>query len=245
MEQIVGGKLLGSVQGDLIGDVKLVPGKRGRALYVNGIDQWVNLGNQRHNCRGDLTKCSNGFVMAMWIQMHSNDGDKYCLSNGGQTQGSIGVAILLREKKFQIIFRTVTQTWNVIYDKAVSLHTWYHMVLTWNIDSGGKVYINGIVVSHDQHGSGSDNDQRPNASVNFILGNNNRGLRNPGEMTLDELRIWDALMDDQEILGLYATDAFPWNIRIDQNRRDLELCRLKQIRFQCSDTTTMVILKVS
>ena len=45
MEQVFGGILLGSMPGIFIGEVKLLRGVRGQALYVNGLDQRVNLGN--------------------------------------------------------------------------------------------------------------------------------------------------------------------------------------------------------
>ena len=141
--------------------------------------------------------------------MHSNNGDKYYISNGGQTYKSIGVAMLMKNKDIKVVFRTPTRQWNVGYDRVVSLHTWYHVVLAWNITSKGKVYINGILVCHDQNGSRSDNNQKPNVYMNFILGTSNRDYAYPGAMTLDELRIWDALVNDTEILGLYASDAFP------------------------------------
>ena len=99
MEEIDGGKLSGSVQGVPVGDVKLVPGKRGLVLYVNGIDQRVNLGNQHHNCMGDLTKSHNGFLMAMWIQVHNDDDTEFYISNRGQTRRSIGVAFWLQDTK--------------------------------------------------------------------------------------------------------------------------------------------------
>ena len=152
MEEIDGGKLSGSVQGVPVGDVKLVPGKRGLVLYVNGIDQRVNLGNQRHNCMGDLTKSHNGFLMAMWIQVHSDDDTEFYISNRGQTRRSIGVALWLQDTKIEIWFRTSTRLWKVDFYRAVSLDIWYHVVLAWNIADGGKMYINGILVSHDQHG---------------------------------------------------------------------------------------------
>ena len=209
MEEIAGGQLLGSIQGALFGDVKLVPGKRGRALYVNGIDQRVNLGNQRHNCMGDLNKCNKGFVMAMWIQMHNNDDTEYYISSGGQTHKSIGVAMMMHDKKLRTVFRTATHLWDLTYDGTVYLHYWYHMVLVWNIAFGGKVYMNGVVINQDHNGSSMTSNKWPNAYVDFILGDDNRDFIYQGEMTLDELRIWDAVMDDQDILGLYAADVFP------------------------------------
>ena len=208
MEEIDGGQLSGSVQGVIVGDVKLVPGKRGRALYVNGVNQRVNLGNQRHNCMGDLEKCNNGFIMAMWIQMHKHDDTEYYISNGGQTHQSIGVAMTLRKRKIKAAFGTATRTWDSIYDADVDMQTWYHVVLAWDIATGGKLYINGLLVSHDQNGSTLTSNKQPKAYVDFILGASNRDYKNPGEMTLDELRIWDAVMDDQDVLGVYAADVF-------------------------------------
>ena len=207
MEEVSGGQLSGTVQGALVGDVKLVPGKRGQVLYVNGIDQWVNLGNQRHNCMGDLSKCNNGFVMALWIQMHNNDDTEYYICNGGHTYRSIGVALTLRDKKIRTLFRTLTHFWVIYYDRGVYLHTWYHVVLAWNIANGGKVYINGVLAGHVQDGIRKNSSQNGDAYVDFILGASNLNYEIPGEMTLDELRIWDAVMYDQDILGLYVADV--------------------------------------
>ena len=158
---------------------------------------------------GDLNKCNKGFVMAMWIQMHNNDNTEYYISNGGQTHKSIGVAMMLKDKKLRTVYRTATHVWDLSFDGAVSLHTWYHMVLVWNVVNGGKVYMNGVVINHDQNGSTVASNRKPNAFVDLILGDTNRDFIYPGEMTLDELRIWDAVMDDQDILGLYAADVFP------------------------------------
>ena len=208
MEEISSSQLSGSVPGVLVGDVKLVPGKRGRALYVNGVDQWVNLGNQRHSCMGNLIKCNNGFVMAMWIQFHKKDGVEHYICSGGHASKSIGVAINMRDKKLRTTFRTETHFWDIFYEGTVYLHTWYHVVVTWNIANGGTVYINGILVRHVQDGVTKTSNTNGDVYVEFILGAANGNYAEPGEMTLDELRIWDAVMDDQDVLGLYTADVF-------------------------------------
>ena len=216
MEQIFGEVLSGSIQGAVIGDVKLIRGVRGQALYVNGIDQRVNLGNQRHSCMGDLRKCNNGFVMAMWLQMHKYDepgpyNDEYYISNGGHTMKSIGIALLMREKQLLAMFRTETRLWEVYYGNGFSLHTWYHVVLTWSTTSGGYIYINGALASHNQQGQSLTSNREGDAFTNFILGDaNTNPPSDPGEMTLDELRIWDTDMDEQGAWSLYAAEMFPW-----------------------------------
>ena len=102
MDEIVGTSLLGSVDDDIYGDAQLVPGKRNKALYTNGLDQCGDLGNQRSNCMGNLSKCDNGFVMAMWLQMHPYDTlPKYYITSGGHTSRSIGVALLMQGKQLK------------------------------------------------------------------------------------------------------------------------------------------------
>ena len=32
----------------------------------------------------------------------------------------------------------------------------------------------------------------------------------PGEMTIDELRIWDAMMNETDVWNIYAGDVFHW-----------------------------------
>ena len=218
MEKMAVGKILGPILGDVVGDVKLVPGKRGNALYTNGIDQRVNLGNQRDSCMGDLSKCNNGFVMAMWLQVHKytepdepgfKTTEEYYISSGGHTSHSMGVALLMRAKKIRVIFRTETHLWDFSHNEILSLHTWYHLVLTWDVGSGGKVYINGVLGSHNQVGRSFASNRLGNTYADFMLGDRNHEPPGyPGEMTLDELRIWDAVMNETDVWNIYAADIF-------------------------------------
>ena len=217
MEEIIGDKLSGPVQGDVFGAVQLVPGKRGLALYLDGVDQRVNLGNQRHSCMGDFSQCANGFVMAMWLKMHRYDPagntfstDTYYMNNGANSKKAIGVALIMRASKLLFVFRTRTETWNMFDDEVIQLNTWYHVVMAWNTASGGKVYINGALRLHAQTGESMTNNNDPVGNENFVLGDTNNGApKYPAEMTLDELRFWDAVMKDHEVLALYAADLLP------------------------------------
>ena len=216
MEAFVDGVLSGSIPGTVIGDIKLIRGVRGHGLYLNGISQRVDLGNQRHSCLGNLNMCTKGVVMAMWLRMHKYDepgnyNDEYYFSNGGQTVNSMGIALLMRQKKLLAMFRTETRLWEVYYDNGLSLHSWYHVVLTWSATSGGYVYIDGALGGHNQQGQSLTSNRKGNAYVNFVLGDaNNNPPNDPGEMTLDELRIWDAVADVLWVWRLYAADVFPW-----------------------------------
>ena len=216
MEEITGGQLSGSVQGEVIGAARLVPGKQGLALYLSG-NQRVNWGNQRHNCMGNFNLCTNGFVMAMWLQMHKHDPpgaghftDTCYMSSGGTTKNAIGVALLMRVNKLLFVFRLPTKTWNLFDDEFIQLNTWHHVVMAWNEASGGKAYINGALRVHLQTGQGMTNNQNPAGYEDFVIGDLNKGApKLPAEMTIDELRFWDVVMEDHEVLALYAADLLP------------------------------------
>ena len=214
MDVISGGVLLGVVPGVLNGDVRLVAGKQGKALYTNGLDQWVNLGNQRGNCMGDLNQCNTGFVMALWLQMHryhkpGTTLDEYYLTSGGHTRRSMGVVLLMRDKRFLASFRTASWMWYFASATENNLDIWYHVVLAWDASKGGRIYVNGMTDGADLVGTSYASNKNGNTYVNFILGCENVAPpRNAAEMTLDELRIWDANMNDQQVWRLYVADAF-------------------------------------
>ena len=209
MEEIVGTSLLGSVNGDIHGDVQLVPGKRNNALYTNGQDQWVDLGNQRSNCMGDLNKCENGFVMAMWLQMHPYDSsEKYYITSGGHTRQSMGVALLMQGKQLKVSFRTASWRWDLTYPTQPIPSTWYHVVLTWTAENGAHIYINGAIGAADKEGYSYASNRNGDTYTKFVLGTESTNPATAcGEMTIDELGIWDAVMNQQDIWSLYAADS--------------------------------------
>ena len=202
MDKIVGGALSGSVAGVLNGDVELVTGKQGRALHTNGLDQWVDMGNQRDNCMGDLEKCSNGFVMAMWLKMHryhklGTTDDEYYLTSGGHTRASMGVVLLMRAKVFLVNFRTASKYWQTTTTVQNTLHTWHHVILTWDASNGGKIYTNGMMDREERQGTSYTSNRAGDAYTKFIVGcESTLPPRNAAEMTLYELRIWDAVMNE-------------------------------------------------
>ena len=66
------------------------------------------------------------------------------------------------------------------------------------------------LVSRAQIGESMVNNNDPVGNENFVLGDTNNGApKYPAEMTLDELRFWDAVMKDHEVLNLYAADLLP------------------------------------
>ena len=197
MGEVTGDVLFGSVNGTLIGGAQLVRGRRGKALNANGLDQWLDLGNQRDTCMGNLDNCHRGFAMAMWLQMHrydepGTDNDDYYITNGGHTDRSMGVALLMREKNIVAYFPTTSKLWEVTYTREPILHIWYHVVLRLTTSAGGQIYINGEFGAGDRQGTVHASNLDGDTFATFLLGSeSNSPLGGYGKMTLDELRFWD------------------------------------------------------
>ena len=204
MDVMVDGMLLGSTNGRVVGGAQLVDGKRGKALYTNGVDQWVDLGNQKDNCMGDFEKCLNGFVMSLWLKMYrigTNDVGEFYFTTGGDN----GVGLAQTNMILNVHFRSLSgYYWPVHSPTTLSLHTWYHIVVTWESPNGAKTYINGALVSERQSHVGivPSNNGQPNVT----LGVSNI-LQSPGKMEMDELRVLDAVMNEHDIWRLYITDS--------------------------------------
>ena len=76
------------------------------------------------------------------------------------------------------------------------------------------MYIDGRVTDID---TSSAMSTRPDADMpRFVLGTNNKHVKKDADMykmTLDELRVWDAVMSDEEVMPLYTVDSrLNWDI---------------------------------
>ena len=102
----------------------------GEKVTTNGLDQWVDLGNQRGNSMRNLTNCNQGFVMDLWLRMHRYDeagtyNDEYYITIGGYTDRSMGIALLTHEQDI-VYFHTTSKIWELTYASGTTLNIWYH-----------------------------------------------------------------------------------------------------------------------
>ena len=88
-DEVVDGQIVGSTPGMIGGDVSLVEGRVSRAVYTDGIqDQFVNLGNLRQHCVGDLRLCQQGQTISLWLRPHEKSRANSFTLQMGDTQGA-------------------------------------------------------------------------------------------------------------------------------------------------------------
>ena len=215
MEEIATDKLQDSHEGIVTGDASLLVGKSGKALYTNGVDQWVNFGNQRHSCLGNRTLCCKGFVMAFWLKAYRYDDvglfDEYYLSSGGQTSQSVGVAVFMQNSKLTVEVRNESVTWSASRI-SFDINIWNHVALTWSGADGGQlyIYVNGNLVAENLHGTKQVNNGVKTLN-DFVLGSSNFAdevvkMEYAGEMSMDQLRVWDALFDSKAMKDIHENE---------------------------------------
>ena len=196
MEIVENGNLVGSLNGTAVGGAGLVSGKKGLALYTNGVDEYVDFGYQGDTCLGYFILCTHGWVTALWVKWEGT-GTGVVMDTGYR-----GVQfIFYSSKNPRVNFYTGSKTWSI---SAMPEEGWIHVVVTWQQCYGTKLYFDGGLVdtyTHQYIKAGPEH-----ISSGFHLGADYRyGVKFKGK--LDELRIWDTVMSDDEVTALYTVDA--------------------------------------
>ena len=118
------------------------------AIVIDDDTGYVNFGEHRDLCLGNLDHCSNGFTLAIWLLTPTQTGKKFFLSSGGQSTISHGIAVYKKDGKVGATFRTSSgRRWDADSSVVMDPTTWYHVVVTWHLTSGLTVYLDGVKVA--------------------------------------------------------------------------------------------------
>ena len=203
--------LVGAVPGIVYGDPSIVSdAKSGGALYLNGVNQWVDLGNQRQKCLGNLEWCPNGFTIALWLKMGTKSAagtTLFYISSGGHTSASHGITMYKKNDILGASFRTKSRRWTCMNLMSVSNEVWYHVTLTWRADIGVKFFLNGCPRNMLQPCPSVSQIVTSTPYNNFILGSRNSGtIPNTymGECYLDKMMVYEDVLDLHVIWSLFA-----------------------------------------
>ena len=206
MEVIENGNLIGSVNGTVVGGAELVAGKKGLALYVNGKNQYVDFGFQGDSCFGAIRLCANGWVTAFW--MRPVDDSLGTIMDTGVYDYE---RMVIRVNRFilKASLSSADKHWDVSMGIPLQ-QVWIHIVVAWQPCYGVKLYVDGELA--DTGITSPSTTSGKNAMPRFVVGANSKYSFRFKSM-LDELRVWDAVMSDEEVWTLYIVDAgLYWDI---------------------------------
>lgn len=191
MDEISNGNITGSITGLLTNVATLSLGMRGKALHLNGMDQYVNYGSQLDDtCARNVELCSGNFTLSAWIRTYvSSTGS--AMTDGGGAQASIGFMISVKENNMcKVQIRSPSQQW--MTEVPVPAGNWTHLTVQWSETNGMDVFKDGCLAKH------TDAEERSRAYSTTSLqhftmgtpsGANSHGT-NQVRVDIDEVKMW-------------------------------------------------------
>lgn len=198
------------------GEPQLATGPFGFALYLDGTSA-VLLGDRRDSCIWSPDLCQDGLTFTMWIKVTEYQGEKYVLSNGGQTRHSYGLALLLKNGYVYVTVSTPTQKGSISCPSDLVVDgKWHHVAVTFHWPSKAiALYIDGT-----EKDSGTLNtvfSGTPTSFNGMYLGCPNNALGNYNyylEVWIDEVLFWDKYTDSAFIGNVYHSQLCTYHKQV-------------------------------
>ena len=175
--------------GEMVGSPKHVEGKFGKALELNGKDDWVVVPHDEI-----LTVDESVTVMA-WINTERHQGPA-----GQRWQGIVAKSNNPRSYSFYTEFPSECLHLSVgggsVCNKKVPLEEWVHVVAQVDGGSTHKYWVNGEAAGEF---GGKNNPPGKADTADVLVGRTHEGNREFLGL-IDEVRIWNRALDEDEVL---------------------------------------------
>jgi len=135
-------------------------------------------------------------IVAKWFQQ------KNCNANGESF--IVELAPISNSSTVVAATKYYSQTSFYAQGQSIGTNTWYHFVLTHNSQTGGSLYINGVLVSTNNLAGDLCNTTNP-----IYIGADNFGtsLWRYFNGKIDDIGIWNRTLTQEEITNLYYADT--------------------------------------
>jgi len=117
----------------------LVPGKLRSAIRLDGSGQYVDAGDHRKACLGNVELCRHGLTQSMWIQFREFRDNMYYVSNGR------GVRVFHKDGNLHVVIAAARKQWEVAVPD-LQKDTWHFVEYTWHPEKGLQVFVNNRLV---------------------------------------------------------------------------------------------------
>ena len=178
----------------------LVAGKVGSALRLKRAE--LNYGQPATECFYDVTLCSNGLSVSLWVKFHMRLTSPQMIIDGGGFYGvTKGMSMFLSNGVFgaNVLNNNKEYKGWAPYDDPFH---WQHIAFTWKVSTDTLLYLNGCPV-------GTSPKQQPRGPVtqahDFKIGGNRwGGADERGNISLDHVLMWYDVLTPEEVWQLYV-----------------------------------------
>ena len=169
-------------------------------IPFNGINDFIDLGNRRDECFGNLDLCTHGYSLKLDMHHPSFNSDKnitYCVSSGGSPD-SLGIAVYFISETEQVgvIFQTSTTKWEAIIEP-----NGYNLFLTWSVEKGLFVYRRFKLLGE---GVKTTRNFTTDKHQHFMLGKPNFDDDMHAKFVLASMTFWSHFKEEEAIKEIYV-----------------------------------------
>ncbi len=183
-----------------------VDGIIGNGIQLDGSSQYLNAGEHRDRCFGNLEICDKGLTIAFWLKQKSSENEyQYIISSGGQTPtAKTGLFVRYRDNKLWVKFKTSTLAWSLTQIAYSSDDGWHHVAITWSADTGLKGFVDGCLKDESKTPTSASYTSDDNRM--FLIGkpNSNSDSQYFGKFDFDEFVIIHSIQSNRFIWQLYG-----------------------------------------
>nr|KAG5710229.1 hypothetical protein BaRGS_006748 [Batillaria attramentaria] len=204
----------------LVNGARLVPGRQGQAVVLNGRGQYVDLGAHGDSCLGNLDLCDHGFTMSVWIKPMQLRDNIHFIS-------APSYALFYEDGQLKAEFNTPTRSWSVS-TRNFRTDEWQRVTLAWHSKKGLTLYINDELMDTEAGVERLQSDQPISDKV--YIGRTQADTRLTANMQADEVQVWYDYLDQLRATGQYQVEVSPQKITFDNFRDGYIRLRDRQIR---------------
>ena len=180
-----------NLEPETIGSVRLVSGKIGKAIALPGRGEHIDLGSFADTCLGNVSMCKYGFTLSFWIKFKRLRDNSYYIASG-----VTGFSVFSYGKRLYVNVQRDERQWQTSVS-GIQKDVWYFVEVTWNDESGLKLYINQELSSAQSQSTYEQGRSSP--SNNFYIGRANSGMSSEryAAAVFDDIEVFNA---DRELL---------------------------------------------
>ncbi|MBN3274979.1 AGRD1 protein, partial [Polyodon spathula] len=177
----------------------LVEGMVNRGIYLNGDEgtTFLHFGSYENSCISDPALCGPQGVTFSFFWKNQESQTRFAMASGGKVISN-GFSIYSNGFADYVEFYTRgdSRTWRAKITPP-GPH-WTHILFTWTVTNGLKVYVNGTFSTNDTQGRKSTNYGDP--YHNLIIGvDNDQSYGHYVTGAFDEFVIWERALTPEEI----------------------------------------------
>lgn len=208
--------------GELMGGASFVPGALGQAVQLDGVDDWIDTTTAGQPAAVTLLETT----VAFWIQLadEAPTGNIQFLGNLNSapdstavlvgTNGASGLQIFPRGiNGNDYVVRTASEDGDILApDLSWADGEWHHLAFSWSIetdDNQAAIYIDGVPQNLNVRTStlSFSDDFADWENPTSIGARNNRGVLDSFVAgNIDDFRVYDVLLDPEEVAALAAVE---------------------------------------